>query len=132
MAAAINNVEKRLKTTARSIEEVENIVHLLNYRWYLSAMALWTGDKPPFETDRIYEGYEDVLSLETIRHVEKIADARIQNRLKYALIDHYLQRRLLPHENEMKTWMKGAAAEVNGEKIYFRGNHFLVSKVKFL
>ena len=36
------------------------------------------------------------------------------------MIDHYLQRALLPHETEMRSWMKGASAHVAGEKIYFK------------
>jgi hypothetical protein len=120
MALIINETEIVLKTFAHDIEKFENIVHLLNYRWSLSSLALWTGDKQPFEADRIYEGYEDVLTLDTIQSLEEIEDSKIRTRLKHAFIDHYLQQLLLPHENEMKTWMKGAAAHVNGEKIYFR------------
>jgi len=43
-----------------------------------------------------------------------------KTRLKHALIDHYLQRALLPHETEMRSWMKGASAHVAGKKIYFK------------
>jgi hypothetical protein len=98
----------------------ENILHLLNYRWNLEAHALWKGDRVPFETYKIYEGYENFITLDTLAQLDQIDAPATRNRLKHALIDHYLQRVLLPHENEMRTWMKGAAAVVDGEKIYFR------------
>lgn len=109
-----------MKPFAPDIEEFENIVHLLNYRWHLSSLALWTGEKPQFEAGNIYEAYEGVLTVDNIKRLDAIEDPGVRMRLRSGLIDHYLQRLLLPHENEMKTWMKGAAAHVNGEKIYFR------------
>ena len=100
--------------------EFENILHLLNYRWNLEALALWKGDRVPFEAYKIYDGYEDFITLDTLAQLDKIDAPATRTRLKHALIDHYLQRILLPHENEMRTWMKGAAAVVDGEKISFR------------
>jgi hypothetical protein len=105
---------------ASNVMEFENILHLLNYRWNLEALALWKGDRVPFEAYKIYEGYEDFITLDTLAQLDKIDAPATRTRLKHALIDHYLQRILLPHENEMRTWMKGAAAVVDGEKIYFR------------
>ena len=90
--------------------EFENILHLLNYRWNLEALALWKGDRVPFEAYKIYEGYEDFITLDTLAQLDKIDTPATRTRLKHALIDHYLQRILLPHENEMRTWMNGAAA----------------------
>jgi len=103
-----------------NISEFENILHLLNYRWNLESLALWQGDRLPFEAYRIYEGYEDFLSLDTLSAIDKIEDDHPRMRFRHALIDHYLQRTLLPHETEMRTWMRGAAANVNGKKIFFR------------
>ena len=100
------------------LSELENILHHLNYRWNIEALALWKGDKALFEPYRIYEGFDDFLSLNTLSRIEKLEKTESKNRLKHALIDHYLQKSLLPHENEMRTWMRGAAAHVNGEKIY--------------
>ncbi|MBA3018489.1 MAG: hypothetical protein KJ550_03270 [Proteobacteria bacterium] len=105
---------------ATTLIELENILHLLNYRWSLQSLALWKGDKAPFEPYRIYEEYEDVINLDTLAHIEKIENKTDRTRLKHAFIDHYLQRELLPHETEMRTWMKGSAAIVDGEKIYLR------------
>ena len=103
-----------------SLPDIENTLHHLNYRWNLEALALWKGDKVPFEAYRIYEGYEGFLSLDTLTRIQEIEDRGTRTRLEHALIDHYLQRELLPHETEMQTWMRGAAAHVNGQKIYFR------------
>ncbi len=103
-----------------NLADMENILHHINYRWNLGALAMWKGEKAPFEIHSIYEGYDRFISLETVAAINRLEDAISRNRLKHALIDHYLRRLLLPHENEMRTWMKGAAAHVEGEKIYFR------------
>jgi len=105
---------------ALKLTEVENILHHLNYRWNWEALALWKGDRVPIEAYRIYEGYENFISLNTLAHIERLEEEFAKTRLKHALIDHYLQRALLPHETEMRHWMKGASAHVNGKKIYFR------------
>jgi len=102
------------------VEEFENVLHLLNYRWNLKALALWKGENLHGEDYQVYEGYDAVLSIDNLKRLDGIEDPFIRTRLRHALIDHYLQRVLLPHENEMRAWMKGAAAVVNGEKIYFR------------
>ncbi len=100
--------------------DIENILHHLNYRWKIESLAMWKGDKIPFEVYRIYEGYEDFISLNTLAYINKLEDKPSKTRLKHGLIDHYLQRALLPHEAEMQSWMKGAAAHIDGKKIYFR------------
>lgn len=104
-----------------SLIEFENILYHLNYRWKLEALARWRGVRSPLEAYRIYEGYEDFISLDTLARLDRIEPEVNRTRLKHALIDHYLQRTLLPYEAEMRTWMQGAAAYVNGEKIYFHG-----------
>jgi len=103
-----------------TISEIENNLHHLNYRWNLDALALWNGQRAPIEGYRIYEGWEDFLSLDTLRDINTIQNSVIRKRLRHSLIDHYLQKALMPHEAEMRTWMKGASASVNGQKIYFR------------
>ena len=103
-----------------SLTDIENTLHHLNYRRNLEALALWKGDKAPIETYRIYEGFESFVSLKTLAHIDKLEDEVGRTRLRHALIDHYLQSVVLPHETEMRTWMKGAAAHVKGKKIYFR------------
>jgi len=103
-----------------SLTDIENILYHLNYRWKMEVLALWKGDKVPFETYRIYEGYESFISLDTLSRIDQFEPGTSTTRLKHALIDHYLQRELLPHESEMRSWMRGAVAHVNGKKIYFR------------
>ncbi|MBW1733701.1 MAG: hypothetical protein JRJ09_03940 [Deltaproteobacteria bacterium] len=102
------------------LSHIENVLHHLNYRWKLQALAMWKGDRAPFEPYRIYDEYDGFIGLDTLRRIEDLAHGSDRIRLKHALIDHYLQRALLPHETEMRTWMKGAAAHVNGRKIYFK------------
>lgn len=105
---------------ALTLTEIENTLHHLNYRWNLEAFALWKGDRAPFEAYRIYEGYENFINLKTLGPIDELEDKTARKRLRYALIDHYLQSVLLPHENEMRSWMRGAKAHVKNEKIRFR------------
>ena len=86
----------------------------------MESLALWNGAKAPFKAYEIYEGYEDFISLNTLSQIDHLDGEVGKRRLRYSLIDHYLQRALLPHENEMRSWMKGASAHVDGEKVYFR------------
>ncbi len=109
-----------MKPSQLSLSEIENILHHLNYRWNLQALALWKGDKIPFKAYELYEGYEDFLNLNTLSQIDHFDATPETLRLRFALIDHYLQQTLLPHENEMRAWMRGAAAHVDGEKIYIR------------
>ncbi len=95
-----------------NLTEIENILHHLNYRWNLEALALWKGEKLPFEPYRIYEGYENFLDLNTLSYIDVLEDRVTKTRLRYTLIDHYLQRALLPHETEMRSWMQRSAAHV--------------------
>jgi len=81
---------------------------------------MWKGNKAPFKLYQLYDTYEDFISLKTLRDIENLDQGSDKTRLKHALIDHYLQRALLPHETEMRSWMKGASAHVAGEKIYFK------------
>jgi len=103
-----------------SLTEIENVLYHLNYRWSLESLALWKGAAVPFEPYKLYEGYDDFISLETLASIDSLEDEAAKMRLRHALIDHYLQRSLLPHETEMRTWMRGASADVKGEKIYFK------------
>ena len=89
--------------------EIENILHHLNYRWNVEALAQWEGTKVPFKPDQIYDGYEIFISHDTLERIDKLKNKSAGKRLKYALIDHFLQRSLLPHETEMRGWMQGAA-----------------------
>ncbi len=100
--------------------DIENTLYHLNYRWTLEAISLWKGDKPPFKAYQLYEGCDSFISLDTLCAIDALKEENGKKQLRFALIDHYLQRALLPHENEMRSWMRGAAANVFGEKVYFR------------
>ena len=105
---------------ALSLQEIANTLHHLNYRWNLESLALWRGEKVPFEPHDIYEDYGDFLSLDTLACIDKLKQNGTRTRLRHASINHYLQRALLPHETEMRAWMMGASAHVDGQKIYLR------------
>ena len=100
--------------------EIEKNLHNLNYRWKSEALALWKGMKTPAAPDQMYERYEDFINLNTLKRIEKLTDANTKIRLKFALIDHFLRRALLPHETELQAWSAGTAAQVNDQKIYFK------------
>ncbi len=68
----------------------------------------------------MYLEYEKILSLATIAQTASFPDNKIRKRIRHGLIDHYLQRKMMPHETEMQTWSRGATAHVDGEKIRFQ------------
>ncbi len=95
-------------------------VRELNTRWARRALSVWQGHPIDNAPDRVYAGFETMLTPETIDETSDIPDSKTRNRIRHGLIDHYLQRKLMPHETEMQAWSRGAAAQVDGEKIYFR------------
>jgi len=78
------------------------------------------GEQSPFNLYEFYDTYDGFISLKTLRYIENLDQGSDKTRLRHALIDHYLQRALLPHETEMRSWMKGASAHVDGQRIYFK------------
>ena len=103
-----------MRSLSRS--DIENTLHHLNYRWNLEALSLWKGDKAPFKAYEMYEGYDGFISLDTLSAIDAMDGGDGKRQLRFALIDHYLQRALLPHENEMRSWMRGAAATFPAKK----------------
>jgi hypothetical protein len=95
-------------------------IQALNRRWSKRALAIWRGHPPDGTPDRLYNGFEAMLTPETIAAAAAIPNPTHRTRIRHGLIDHYLQRKLMPHETEMQAWSRGAAAHVDGEKIYFR------------
>lgn len=102
------------------LSSLENVLFHLNYRWKIQSLAMWKGERPPFEPCHFYDAYEDFIHLRTLARIDSLNNGDVKIRLRHALIDHYLQRALLPHEAEMRAWTKGASAHVNGHKIYFK------------
>lgn len=103
-----------------TLSDIENTLYHLNYRWKLQALAMWNGQKTPFKGYEIYDGFDDFICQKTLSRIDAFDGDTNKKRLRHALMDHYVQRALLPHETEMRSWMKGAAAHVRGEKIYLR------------
>ena len=102
------------------VDRLALAIHTLNQRWARRTLALWQGRSMDDSPEAVYEGFTDVLTPATIDATRGIDDAMSRVRIRHGLIDHYLQRRLMPHETEMQAWSRGAAAHVDGEKIYFR------------
>ena len=97
-----------------------NTLKTLNHHRTAGALAMWKGEPPAVEPYLLYDGYEEFLTLKTLRHIDRDYAASARRRVRHAFIDHYLQNILLPHETEMQSWMRGAAAVVNDQRIHFR------------
>ncbi len=108
------------KRTPDEPRRLASAVQTLNTRWARQALALWQGHPADGSPERLYHGFEAILTAETIAETSAIPDEKTRTRIRHGLIDHYLQRKLMPHETEMQAWSRGAAAHVDGEKIYFR------------
>ena len=102
------------------LHRLASAIRELNTRWAGQALSLWQGRSPDRAPDQLYDGFEDILTIDTIAGASEIRDDQARTRIRHGLIDHYLQRKLMPHETEMQAWSRGAAAHVEGEKIYFR------------
>ena len=102
------------------VQKLARAIHTLNRRWSRRALALWQGQAATGSPEAVYDGFTDILTPATIFDAGEIEDVQIRCRIRHGLIDHYLQRRLMPHETEMQAWTRGAAAHVDNEKIYFQ------------
>ncbi|UCG13458.1 MAG: hypothetical protein JSU72_02940 [Deltaproteobacteria bacterium] len=103
------------------MDGIETALLKLNERLTSRALAIWEGsDRVPSQL-MIYEGFEHLLDPGRIRQLRTDGtESRTNKRVYHTLLGHYLQYRVFPYENELFTWLKGAAAHVNGEKIYFK------------
>jgi hypothetical protein len=100
---------------------VEQALLKLNERLTGRALSIWRGEPDVPSQLGVYEGFEDLLHPESIKRLRGDGNESISaNRVFHTLLGHYLQFRVFPYENELFTWLKGAAAHVNGEKIYFK------------
>jgi hypothetical protein len=100
---------------------IEQALLSLNERLTARALKMWKGnDRVPSQLS-VYQGFENLLNPSRIKQVLNSGKNSItRNRTFHTLLGHYLQYRVFPYENELFTWLKGAAAHVNGEKIYFK------------
>jgi hypothetical protein len=85
------------------------------YQWKTAALSRWLGQPPPAAVEAA-----DELSLATLDRIDSIDDASLRHGLRQRFIDLYLQDRLRPLDAEMQVMTQGAAAHVNGHKIYLR------------
>lgn len=85
------------------------------YQWKTAALSRWLGQPPAAAVEAAEE-----LSLATLDRIDSIDDAALRHGLRQRFIDLYLQDRLRPLDAEMQVMTQGAAAHVNGHKIYLR------------
>jgi hypothetical protein len=103
------------------MERIEKALLTLNYRLTSKVLNLWKGDESCASHHNTYDGFGDILDPATIKRLHLSGSWTAQRqRVFHSLLGHYLQYRISPFENELFTWMKGAAAHVGGEKIYFK------------
>ncbi len=103
------------------LEAIGQALLTLNYRLSSHALNLWQGNQGVSSHHSIYEGFSHILNPPAIREIRSVTGpTKERRRTFHHLLGHYLQYRLFPYENELFTWMRGAAAHVDGEKIYFK------------
>jgi hypothetical protein len=104
-----------------SAKEIEMALLTLNYRLTSRALNFWKGNESRPSHYDVYDGFYDILDPNTIKGLRpSVTSTRHRQRVFHALLGHYLQYRIAPYENELFTLMKGAAAHVDGEKIFFK------------
>ncbi len=103
------------------MEQIEKALLTLNYRLTSRALDLWKGNESQASHHNTYDGFCDILNPTTIKRLRLSGNwTRHRQRVFHSLLGHYLQYSISPYENELFTWMKRAAAHVDGEKIYFK------------
>jgi len=106
--------------TPGSLSEIEKALYDLTLRWRRASLAQWRGAAGAVAMSELYSQAGTLVSPRTLEILDAgPADSRT-HRLRYNLIDHFLQRELLASDVELKTWVSGAAAQVDGQNIYFR------------
>lgn len=102
-------------------KEIEAALSALNYRLTSRALNFWKGNRSGPSHGHVYDGFYDILDPNTIKRLRPSGTpTRHRHRVFHALLGHYLQYRIAPYENELFTLMRGAAAYVDGEKIFFK------------
>lgn len=103
------------------MDGIEQALLNLNERLTSRALSIWKGDDSVTSQLGIYRGLEDLLNPGVVKEIQNTSpESRMKDRIFHTFLGHYLQYRVFPYENELFTWLKGAAADVNGEKIYFK------------
>jgi len=110
-----------MTTDALDLTAIEQTLLTLNYRLTSRALNLWQGSETGLSGGSVYDDLDDHLKPTTIAKLRQAPiPKKERERVLHGLLGHYLQYRLFPFENELFTWMKGAAAQVDGEKVYFK------------
>jgi hypothetical protein len=105
-------------------ERIERALVTLNYRLAQRGLNAAMGKEPGGQEYALYEEFLELLEPAAIKKLrERGVHSRQEKRLFYTLLGHCLQHGALPYENELSMWMKGAAAIVDGEKVYLRDLH---------
>ncbi len=109
---------------APDVGRIEDALVTLNYRLTKRALDLAIGKDPAGRNSDLYEGFEQLLDPETVRNFQTRAGlSDYERRIFHTLLGHCIQRGALPYENEFSMWTRGAAAVVEGEKVYLRDIH---------
>jgi hypothetical protein len=117
-------MDKRQKDTAPPFHNLENALLELNNRITARALDLALGGQSQTPDGNLYEGFEELLRPEVVRKLPRSGPPSMeQNRIYHTLLSHYLQWQAMPYENELSQWAGGAAAIVDGEKVYLREIH---------
>jgi hypothetical protein len=103
-------------TTPADPSAVLNDLMARTYQWKCKALASWLGQSPPASST----ANKTDLTLTTLGQIDALEDGALRHGLRHRFIDLYLQERLKAHEAEMQVITRGAAAHVNGHKIYLR------------
>jgi hypothetical protein len=102
--------------TAQETEVLIDTLRTRTYQWKNAALARWLGQSQAVD----HGAPAAELSLDSLTQIDGITDARLRHGLRHRFIDLYLQDRLRAHDAEMQVMIQGAAAHVNGHKIYLR------------
>jgi hypothetical protein len=104
--------------------DMEQTLLTMNYRLGSRVLDAVRGSGRGAPEKSVYEGFEDLLEPAAVKRISGMRDAsRRDRRIFHALLGHCLQYGSLPYENELSMWMRGAVAEVAGERIYLKDIH---------
>jgi len=111
-------------TETSALGNIEEALMTLNYSWGLRALNMARGNEPTGQDKALYDGFHELLEPATVKNMRsKGVESRFEKRIFHTLLGHCLQYGALPYENELSMWMRGAVAEVRGEKIHLKHIH---------
>ncbi len=102
------------------LSEIERGLYELTLGWRRASLDQWRGDGGAVQMSECYGRSGALLAPQTLETLDGAPADRRTHRLRHCFIDHFLQRELLASDVELRTWIHGAAAQVDGRNIYFR------------